>query len=275
MKQPFRRNTPIDQKRISRWLDPFVTYRDTVTEIRINRWLEQFDKRNHDLAARVLDAVEFITNQQIRSAFRSILNSIHGWHKDKRIRKGKWRFAAYSYSAGESADTMLHVFRQANGLSGKAYNELFIHKSKLLIEKLGPEDTVVFVDDFAGTGLQACGTWVSEIQELLPESPNAYLALVACNVHARKKIEEITGLAMISHTELNETDNIFSPECKHFNKNERGALLKYCMRASRKYPKGFGDSGLLIVFSHNCPNSSIPILHAHHQAWDGLFPRFD
>jgi hypothetical protein len=29
------------------------------------------------------------------------------------------------------------------------------------------------------------------------------------------------------------------------------------------------------VFQHRSPNNSIPILHADHERWTGLFPRHD
>jgi len=170
---------------------------------------------------------------------------------------------------------MLHHFRVANGLNGRQYNELFIHKSALLEQRLGPEDTVVFVDDFAGTGRQACETWERSARELVPDNPRTFLVLIAVGLAARKKIEEETGLTVVSQIELNQSDNIFSPRCKHFIPMEKAAVLKYCELANRRYPRGFGDCGFVIVFSHTCPNDSIPILHAHHAKWQGLFRRHE
>jgi hypothetical protein len=43
---------------------------------------------------------------------------------------------------------MLAAFRVANQLTAKRHDELFIYKADLMKEQLGPEDTVVFVDDF-------------------------------------------------------------------------------------------------------------------------------
>jgi len=275
LKKPFRRGAPIDIHRFNRWITTFGTYRDTVATIQIDGWLNQFKTLDRDLAARILDSVEFVSHSQIRNGYFSTLNSIPGWNQDPTKRKGKWRFVAFSSSSGESGDSMLHSFRQANGLSGARYNDLFILKSNLVNERLGPDDSVVFVDDFAGTGTQACKTWENDIQELIAGDSNAYLVLAACNIQARKRIESETDLLVYSHTELSDKDNIFSYKCRHFNTKERHNLLRYCKIANRKYPKGYGECGLIIVLVHNCPNNSIPVLHAYHPKWRGLFRRYD
>lgn len=76
-------------------------------------------------------------------------------------------------------------------------------------------------------------------------------------------------------TTLQPADNIFSPLCQHFAETEKTALLKYCRQADRSNPKGFGECGLLVVIAHRCPNNAIPVLHANHGDWQGLFPRHD
>ena len=192
MKEPSPRNTPIDMARMIAWTDDFTGYRYTITEQRIDRWLNQFDEDHRDIAARVLDCVDFISHEQMVQAFREILNSLEGWHRDESQRQGKWRFVAFSGSAGESGDSMLHKFRLANGLNGRIYDNLFIHRSDLLRENLGADDTIVFVDDFSGTGKQATDAWKDYLHEIMPEGPDVYLILVAASIDARDKINQET-----------------------------------------------------------------------------------
>lgn len=274
MKRPLPRETSINMQRVRRWMADFAGYRITVSEQRIDRWIEQFPQADRDLAARVLDSVDFISNEQISAAFRSILNSLPNWNIEEGRRDGKWRFVPFSSSAGESGDTMMHKFRLANGLSSKNYNELFIWKSDLLRADLGPEDTVIFVDDFSGSGTQACNAW-PETEELLPGKPKIYLALVAATVSARDRIQRETEIVVVPHQTLAETENIFSPYCDCFSDGEKEDILRYCRRLDKKQPKGFGECGLVLVFAHNCPNNSIPILHKSTQNWEGLFRRYD
>jgi hypothetical protein len=274
VKKPMRRRSRITRRRMATWTTLFSGYHHTVTEQRIERWLGQFKPDDRDLAARILDCVEFVTHEQMTGAFRSMLACITGWHIDESKRQGKWRFVAYSASAGESGDYMLHTFRLANRLNGRRFNELFIHRRDLICQDIGPQDTVIFVDDFAGTGDQVCANW-PEMQELLPQNPTIYLLLVAASTRARAKIADQTMLEVVPHIELTERDNVFSPRCSHFSPAERRALLIYGKRADKRSPMGYGGCGMVIVFAHNCPNNSIPILHACNRKWEGLFRRFD
>jgi hypothetical protein len=261
--------------RMASWRTEFGGYRYPVTEARIDRWLDQFQNADRDLAARVLDCVDFIAHEQMGEAFRSILNGLPGWHQLEEQRQGKWRFVAFSTSAGESGDAMLRLFRHANNLAGKQFNELFIYKSELLSENLGSEDTVVFVDDFSGTGDQVCEAWTNSLRELLPEGPSVFLILMSASAAARTRIETETKLVVNCYIELSASENIFSPKCKHFTPLEKRTLLTYCERADRNNPQGRGSCGLVIVFWHTCPNNSIPILHVRKRGWEGLFRRYD
>src|SRR5207245_1228910 len=96
------------------------------------------------------------------------LNQFENGHRD---------LGARILDAVESSDRMLHTFRAANGLNAERFDNLFIHKSELLRQNLGAADTVVFVDDFAGTGEQAVTAWKESLGELLPGRPRIFLVL--------------------------------------------------------------------------------------------------
>lgn len=275
MKKPRPKNSAIDAKRMRDWTITFSGYRHAINESRIDRWLDQFSNPHRDLAARILDSVDFIPNEQIYAGYKSLLSELDGWSMDQETRCGTWRFVPFTSSAGESGDSMVHKFRHANGLSSKKYNDLFIYKSELVSAKLGPDDTVVFIDDFSGSGRQAIDTWNRSIQELLTGGSKAYLILVGASHQARERIARETGLDMHSFLDLRPDDNIFSTECKHFDTEDRDILLKYCKKASKRFPQGSGNCGFVIVLAHNCPNNSIALLHASHPKWEGLFRRHD
>ena len=257
------------------WLNTFAGYRHVVNEGRIDRFLEQFSPVDKDLGARVLDSVEFVSHEQINQGFREILNGLEGWSKFKNQRLGKWRFVPFTGSSGESGDAMIHKFRQANGLGSERYDELFIYRRDLLKERLTSEDTIVFLDDFSGTGRQATKIWEKYLHELLPDDPTIYLILVGINDRAVKKISKETDLNVLSFFHYNDRDNLFSDSCKSFTPAEKQIILKYCKRADNRYPMGSGDCGMVLVLAHNTPNNSIPILHTNHEKWEGLFRRND
>jgi hypothetical protein len=139
VKRPLAPDTPIDAKRYKRWTSRFGSYREGITNVTIEGWLDNFEEEDQDLAARVLDAVEFYGQSQIHAAYRQALAALPGWHKTASKRAGQWRFAAMSGSAGESGDAMLYQFRIANGLDARAFNELFVSRSDLFRQPMLPD----------------------------------------------------------------------------------------------------------------------------------------
>lgn len=287
MKRPLAPGAAIDAKRYKRWTDRFGSYRAGIINVTIQSWLNQFDASDQDLAARVLDAVEYYGQSQTHAAYRDALAALDGWHKAASKRKGRWLFAAMSGSAGESGDAMLYQFRVANGLDAKQMNELFVSRSDLFRQpllpdddprKLGKDDVVVLLDDFSGTGGQVCDAWndpETSFGALLAGVGKVYLIVVAASKTARKRITDETGICLVPAHELRESDDVFSDHCPHFTKADRVRLLHYGEIADKKRPRGFGDCGFVVVFQHRTPNNSIPILHVDHSKWTGLFPRHD
>lgn len=275
MKRPKKPGTPIDVRRVRGWATDFEGYRHSVSERHLENWLDQVDPNDKDTIARLLDVVEFVADDQITAAYRQILNSLPGWNKTKSRRKGEWRFAPYSASAGESGDAMLHKFRLATGLSSSQYSELFIHRSDILRAGLGADDTIVLVDDFMGTGNQACKAWNQQFGELLTEVGNIYLVLIRATDGAVQRISEETEMSAVAKTTLTAADNIFHDACKHFSDDDKDTIMRYCQLADHRKPKGYGDCGLVVVFSHNCPNNSIALLHSTADDWEPLFRRYD
>jgi hypothetical protein len=285
VRAPSPRGTAIDARRYRRWINRFGSYRDGIINITIDSWLDQFEHADKDLAARVLDAIEYYGQSQVQAAYRQALQGLPGWNQDPEQREGRWCFAAMSGSAGESGDAMLYQFRLANGLDAKKYNDIFASRSELFRrtllsdndpKQLGKDDVVVLLDDFTGTGRQVCDAWnnpETSFGSLLAGVGKVYLIVVAAAQAARAKIAAETTITLVPSHQLHDGDNVFSKSCPHFSARERRRLLHYGTIADNKNPKGFGDCGLLIVFQHRAPNNTVPILHVDHNLWTGLFPR--
>ena len=273
MRQPRARGTAVDASRIGGWLQRFAGYRRQVTLARIQQWLGQFHINHNDLAARILDAVEFYREDQLIDAYRSVFGRLTGWSRTATERRGRWRFVAFSTHAGESGDRMLHTFRAAVGLTASRFDSLFVHRSDLLRENLTAEDTVVFVDDFAGTGNQVVTAWNEALGELLPGRPRTFLVLAVAIDEAIARIAKETPIVVQTYRRLQARDNLFSAECPHFTGAEKTSTLAYCKTADGMNPRGYGACGVLLVLGHRCPNNSLPILHSNNPAFRGLFPR--
>lgn len=271
MQEPLPKQTPIDGRRYRGWEEKFEGYRSTISQRRIERWLDQFDADHLDAAARLLDSVEYIGLPKIAAAFRELVDTLPGWHKDEARREGKWRFVPFSGSVGESGDSMTHQFRIATGMGAQRYNQLFVHRSDLASAGLGPDDSVVLIDDFAGTGAQAADAWDKQFSELLFASPNIYLVLVAADYRGVNAIRERTPIRPVPYRTLVENDNLEGT--RYFDDDEKRLITDYCERANSNIPLGFGRLGVVVVFQHRCPNNSIAALHSRGREWEPLFPR--
>ena len=159
-------------------------------------------------------------------------------------------------------------------MAKKQYNDLFIHRSELVSRQPGANDTVVLIDDFSGPGTQACDSW-HIFEELLTGGPRVVLMLIAATESALERIIDETEMEPVCAVTLTRRDDLFHADCTHFSEGEKDAILGYCATADRRHPRGFRDAGLLLVLAHRTPNDTIPILHAAHDEWHGLFPRHD
>lgn len=271
MQSPKPKGAPIDARRYRDWEEKFEGYRSTISQRRIERWLDQFEEDDRDSAARLLDSVEYFGLPDIAAAFRGLIDTLPGWHRDEDKREGKWRFVPFSGSPGESGDSMTHQFRIATGMSAHRYDQLFAYRSDLARAGLGPDDSVVLIDDFAGTGGQASTAWEKQFAELLFASPKVYLVLVAADYRGIEAIRSKTPIAPVPFRTLSENDNLQGT--RFFDKDEKQTLTRYCEKASSSIPLGFGELGVVAVFPHRCPNNSLAALHARGSDWEPLFPR--
>ena len=238
----------------------------------IRQWLKLFSNADQDIAARLLDCVQVVSEQEIHSGYRRVLGRLRDWDINPVRRRGRWLFVGFGGS-GENGQAMLRIFREANQLTSAAYDSLFCGATDLPFKELTGADHVAFIDDFSGTGRQVCLAWPT-LQELIAADAACHLILTAATHVAISKIRKLNNLSLVVHFKLQEEDNVFSSKCKYFKKAEKLIIETYGKRANRKNPKGFGECGLLFVLSHKTPNNTIPILHAYHNRWHGVFPRY-
>jgi hypothetical protein len=213
-----------------------------------------------------------ISEEEILQGYRSALEHLPGWSRKAAERTGRWFFVGAG-AAGESGPAMLRLFREANGMAAAGWQPFFLTPLDLPRLSLSAYDSVVFVDDFAGTGSQMVDYWPL-MQELIASEAKCYLVLTAITTRAAEAIAASTDLQVRAEITLDESHNVFSAECPLFNAQEKAILDQYGTIASPERPRGFGDCGLTLVLSHKTPNNTLPILHANHPAWIGPFPRY-
>ena len=258
-------------KQIRDWVQRFTPYRLPPTPDSVVAWLSRFAPEHQSIARRILDRVDVIPELEIQKGYKRALAGLSGWSRTPSRRRGRWYFAGVG-GPGESGQAMLRLFREANHMTRASWNSLFVSLTELPDLGLSAYDSVVFVDDCAGTGNQVVRSW-PVIAELVASEAKCYLLLTVATTKAKERIGEETELIVRANTTLGPDADVYSAECGAFNQSEKSILDKYGKIAWRDHPRGFGACGLCIVLSHKTPNNSLPILHANHDAWRGLFPR--
>lgn len=217
------------------------------------------------------------------------------------------------YRTRERRRDLAVVFLDGDGKSGASFAALYAERNDLLtasvmsgrrfkdaISKYETEQNVVMnavvvVDDIAGTG----ETLVANLKEFVAEhadwlkerSAPVVVVVMAGTPDAQLKLEQFTTSAMENYEvkvhfricdPLAVTAYAFDDESDLWESSaERDTAKSLAYRlGTHLYPKaplGFGDRGLLVVFPDNCPNNSLPILHATRSGpdltWKALFPR--
>jgi hypothetical protein len=256
---------------LSAWYDSFRFYRHSPSREEVLAWVKQFDVEHFALAAKVLDQVILISDLDIQQGYHDALAKLPGWSLDDKVRKGKWAFVGLGGQA-ESGPAMLHMFREANGLTSDLFQSLFVTPADLPELRLTAHDTVVFVDDFSGTGDQFSKRWAL-FQELVSSEARTYLFLAAATHRAMKRLQSLDDITIEARLVLGPDSDVFSAHNTVFSDDDKAVLLGYCRRADRSNPKGWGNCGLLLVISRKTPNNSIPVLHVSSKKWKGIFPR--
>ncbi len=261
----------ITSEQLTQWYDSFRFYRHPPSRAEIIHWLRQFDDGDVHLASKVLDNVILVSDRDIQQGYHDALSGLPGWHADQARRIGRWAFVGLGGQA-ESGPAMLHMFREANNLTSDNHQGLFVTPAELPEMKLTAHDTVVFVDDFAGTGTQFSNRW--EIyKELIAGEAKVHLFLAAATADAMGLLRPLSDIIVQARLVLPQSANIFAAENTDFSEEEKASVLGYCKKADRRKPRGWGDCGLLVVISRKTPNNTIPILHAASKKWSPVFPR--
>ncbi|WP_226783290.1 phosphoribosyltransferase-like protein [Oceaniglobus trochenteri] len=260
------------QDQLSEWVHRFRFYRNPPDRGRIQAWLDQFEQQHRGLAERLLDIIQVVSDQDVLVGYRDFLRNADGWDINEAHRRGRWYFVGFGGS-GESGPHMVRLFREANVLNATKFDSLFVHLRDLPSLGLTAEDTVIFIDDIAGSGDQACRLWPT-IQELIASEAKAVLLLTAVTYRSEARISSKTELVIACRDNLGTECDLFHDDCTAFDRDEKSVIEGYCKKADKSNPRGYGNCGLFYVLAHKTPNNCLPIIHAHNKNWGGILPRY-
>ena len=266
-----------------------------ITDATIRAWLEQVEANvERRMLFKLLQNIRFVDDLEIREMF----SSAHRWiHRKLPVPIKRTR--------SQRRDDILVSYADSLGKSGAHYAQLYASTNEIvsgnivppeqLRNRLGECETdrqigVVIVDDMIGTGsnlVERLSTLNGIFRKARVGAEVPLSVIVLCGtIEGERRVRTQLGKLM-TNADLHICETLDS---RHFafddtigiweSENERDAakslVINLGVRVQRRKPLGYSDQGLLLTFSRNCPNNTLPILHGSRRGgkqWVPLFPR--
>lgn len=191
----------------------------------------------------------------------------------------------------KSGAYLLYMFRQENRLKEELFpslSEMFdCTEGKVSLSEEGV-DSIVFLDDFAGTGTTALRSIKKRGHFLEVYKAGGdrkiHLYFLAATTRALDKIRGNTLIDSVdSVLELDDSYRALDVGSRYFrshslsldfSRGDASALLERVARSTAcSEPMGFGGCQLLLGFHHNTPNNTLPVFWSDSGEWSPLFCR--
>ncbi len=281
------------KKQIDRWLNNFIgTFNDNN------------DEKLHALY--LLSLFMYFGHYQIRELLRSLYRDVFKYPIIARLRRenndtkdldlleqkfieelNKTRFLPIG-NPSESGSHVLYYFRQENDLEKDLFinsHEIFTRDRNTGEVKLKNTDInrYIFIDDFCGSGHQAEEYSLNIVEDIIDNKKDVeiYYYTLFGSTDGLKHIKSKTKFIPKCIFELDESFKCFSVDSRYFyvnytniDKNFAESFCKeYGLRIAPIYPLGYDNSQLLIGFSHNIPDNTLPIIWGE-SLQDEIVPMF-
>ena len=266
-----------------------------ITSDDVRFWLQQVETNVDQRALFVLlENLRFYGDAEVRELFEAAHSRVYQ-KLPLFLRK----------SRAQRREDVVVSYAGSPGKSGAHYAALYANTAELISHNIISPDKVcefmsslddnkktclVIVDDIIGTGRNLVDQ-LSELSEPFAEAKIGtdvlLVVVVLCATvegenRVRKHITERWPNADLEICESIGADHFAFPDSLGFwGTDERKNIAKSLAtdlgaRVQKRKPLGYGDQGLLLTFSRNCPNNSLPILHGSGKAnspWTPLFRR--
>lgn len=200
----------------------------------------------------------------------------------------------------ESGAHLLYLFRQVNGLSKEFFSDLSKEFSPVVATRNGSAlvhltrrnaqvNRYIFFDDLVGSGNQASAYLRTQLQQIRDADPKIdlrFMCLFATSAGLRKlNSQALFAGNAVALFELDETYQCLAEGSRHFKNAPPGFDLARMTAVAAHYgeqlqPKrhlGYANGQLLLGFSHNTPDNTLPIFwdEGVRRPWHPVFKRFD
>lgn len=268
--------------------------------IRPRAWLENFDREDRLLAARLLDRFTFFSSLQMDKLLLAAYDSLcDGFPRGsaaptRDTLRRSLAGAVFTPVKGERpnpSDSGYLLCRKARQLFG--LTESSIVETDAAVSHASNGGAVIFVDDFVGSGDQFISTWQRDFssRSFATESRSSdFIAIYICIVAMQSGLEAIgraapTVAVSCAHI-VKEKSSVFGI-CSGDSELRRSIdalLTKYAMRLTPREPYisanptylkyGYKERGLMLGFEHSIPDATLPIFWSPGtNSWEPLIER--
>lgn len=200
----------------------------------------------------------------------------------------------------ESGAHLLYLFRQINRLPKELFSTLSMEfisvaaniRGRPVVRqerRHGEVSRYVFFDDLVGSGNQAAGYLSEQLKQIREAAPNIdlrFMSLFATSAGlARLNAPSLFAGNAMALFELDATYHCLSPDSRYFKNPPKWFKLEEMTKIASHYgaalqPKralGYANNQLLLGFSHNTPDNTLPIFwdEGRRRPWAPIFMRFD
>ena len=260
----------------------------------VRAWIDQVDNNEEKrILFKLLQNLRFISDTEIKEKFEQAHPRIIS----------KFPKQIISHHAQRRKDIYV-TFGDGFGKSGSYYANLYASENRINVSNCGsPKEIilsiksispskdigVILVDDMVGTGR----TLVDKLTALGPEFLNVGIGtniplsiVVYCGTKEGEEKVRSFLVDKMRNTDLQVCETLGSDSFAFTEKlgiwetegekSEARMLIKNLgMRIQKKDPLGYADQGLLLTFSRNCPNNTLPIIHGKGKSgsWKPIFER--
>ena len=264
----------------------------------VRQWISQADTYVQErLLFDLLRGIKFFGAREVGELFErnheeSIKSNLGAFVHRKKSDRREDLWVTYVDGPAKSGNDYARQYVKKAKISTKCVKEMaFIDKAFESNAPLpSPPAMIVIIDDFIGTG-DSLSENLSKFYKRNGKSiAKANIPLQVLVISAtqegeekvRKRLGKLDENADLTVCEsLDQKHFAFGPENKIWeNQQKKTEAKELCQRlgstVTPRHPLGYRESGLLIVFHSNCPNNTLPILHAKGTGahkWTPLFER--
>jgi HEAT repeat protein len=223
----------------------------------IERWLRCFEPSEFEDALLILDKIQYHDANTVSAYIERLSKEIKKIFGDDLT---KVKFYPIGESPSSSGGNFLYMYRKELGLSEASFPYTPINETDFSDTK-----ALVFFDDMIGSGNQALAFAKQHLQKITIEK--YYVALLAFKEGYEKVKRSKYFKNVIVHGLLSDENRAFSSNSQVFpDKETRERIKILCEKYGKllfpKHPLGYDNLQALIVFPHNTPNNTLPIIWA-------------